>query len=133
MDKKLKSTFRNSLKHTFSHFYKYLQERLATEDQTAAPQRSRAPAMTLGPWFPSRNEEFQVQRNARPGTPIGRPKVEGLSNDGNLVRWSMMHRYRRGGGFESRLPNITKLFVNTQTVNNCQANAFTLTLDLHIK
>ena len=77
------------------------QERVAAEDQAAVTQRSRAPANTLGPSFPSRIEDFHVQRNARPGTPIGRPKVEGLSQDGNAVRWSMMHRYRRGGGFES--------------------------------
>jgi len=78
------------------------QERVAAaEDQGSVTQRSRAPPNTLGPWFPSRIEDFHVQRNARPGTPIGRPKVEGLSQDGNAVRWSMMHRYRRGGGFES--------------------------------
>ena len=70
----------------------------AAEDQAPpAPQRSRAPQIALGPYFTSKREEFSVQRNARPGTPIGRPKVEALSGDGNLVRWTMTHRYRRGG------------------------------------
>jgi hypothetical protein len=44
----------------------------------------------------------------------------------------MMHRYRRGGGFESRLPNKTKLFVNTETVDNCKHLYFDIILTYKI-
>ena len=49
-----------------------------------------------------RNGEFQhfrVSKSARPGTPVGRPRVTGLSKNGALVNWEMRHRYRRGGMF----------------------------------
>ena len=49
-------------------------------------------------------QHFRVLRTARPGTPIGRPKVTGLSKNGALVHWEMRHRYRRGGK-----PKITTL------------------------
>ena len=42
-------------------------------------------------------QHFRVSKIARPGTPIGRPKVTGLSKNGALVNWEMRHRYRRGG------------------------------------
>ena len=42
-------------------------------------------------------QHFRVLRSARPGTPIGRPRVTGLSKNGALVNWEMRHRYRRGG------------------------------------
>ena len=42
-------------------------------------------------------QHFRVSKVARTGTPIGRPKVTGLSKNGALVHWEMRHRYRRGG------------------------------------
>ena len=42
-------------------------------------------------------QHFRVSRDALPGTPIGRPRVTGLSRNGALVTWELRHRYRRGG------------------------------------
>ena len=44
-------------------------------------------------------QHFRVSKSARPGTPVGRPRVTGLSKNGALVNWEMRHRYRRGGKF----------------------------------
>lgn len=45
-----------------------MQERLAQNDQhpvQGVTQRSRAPLITLGPWFVHQLEEFQIDKNAR--------------------------------------------------------------------
>ena len=50
--------------------------------------------------------------DARPGTPIGRPRVFGLSSNGSAVQWNMKHRYRHGVPFDislhSGLINLVK-------------------------
>ena len=56
-----------------------------------------------GPRFPPGIQKFEVTADARPGTPIGRPRVFGLSNNGSAVQWTMKHRYRHGVPFDISL------------------------------
>ena len=64
------------------------------------------------PNFPPGVQKFEVASDARPGTPIGRPRVFGLSSNGSAVQWNMKHRYRHGVPFDislhSGLINLVK-------------------------
>ena len=55
------------------------------------------------PNFPPGIQKFEVSANSRPGTPIGRPRVFGLSSNGSAVQWNMKHRYRHGVPFDISL------------------------------
>ena len=73
------------------------------------PRRRRKPepidkAETEGPRFLKGStgefQSFDISRRAIVGTPIGRPRVTGLSDNGELVTWTMRHRYRKGVPFQ---------------------------------
>ena len=55
------------------------------------------------PNFPPGVQKFDVTSDARPGTPIGRPRVFGSSTNGSAVQWNMKHRYRHGVPFDISL------------------------------
>ena len=59
--------------------------------------------LSSGPVFPPGVQNFEVSKDAHPGTPIGRPVVSGLSANGSAVRWNMKHRYRHGVPFDISL------------------------------
>ena len=71
------------------------------------PNRKTQKTPTLNtrsvPNFPPGVQKFDVASDARPGTPIGRPRVFGLSNNGSAVIWNMKHRYRHGVPFDISL------------------------------
>ena len=77
------------------------QSRTVTEEPKSNRRRTGVSRKEDFPRFlRGKNGEFQhfrVSKAARPGTPIGRPRVTGLSKNGALVNWEMRHRYRRGG------------------------------------
>ena len=56
-----------------------------------------------GPRFPPGIQKFEVTADAIPGTPIGRPRVFGLSSNGSAVKWTLKHRYRHGVPFDISL------------------------------
>ena len=70
-------------------------ERNSNQRQSESSRKENYPRFLRGTH--GEFQHFRVSRAARPGTPIGRPRVTGLSNNGALVNWEMRHRYRRGG------------------------------------
>ena len=71
----------------------------------AIRERPRKPSSNTQsvPNFPPGVQKFEVTSDARPGTPIGRPRVFGLSSNGSAVQWSIKHRYRHGVPFDISL------------------------------
>ena len=67
------------------------------------PRKSSNRNRSGGPRFPPGIQKFEVTADARPGTPIGRPRVFGLSSNGSAVQWTMKHRYRHGVPFDISL------------------------------
>ena len=76
------------------------------------------------PDFPPGIQQFQVSADARPGTPIGRPQVSGLSSDGSAVTWNMKHRYKHGVPFDISLHS--GLISLVKKVGNNHLDAYTV-------
>ena len=75
---------------------------IGSDSSRERPSRKSAPKtkQSGGPSFPPGIQKFEVVADARPGTPIGRPRVFGLSSNGSAVEWNIKHRYRHGVPFD---------------------------------